>query len=142
MHMLLIGRTHDGEGYYNKGPGPVGYALPLTVDVINPLARSTWLLQNEPTIDLEDAQEQQQDNHPPQGGPSNQALMDFMVQQFAALNQRIDIIEDDAQMAHYYAQQAFAQQGGEPSERPPTPHAEHRRRRARRTARQGDNPPT
>ena len=91
MHMLLIGRTHDGEGYYSKGPGPVGYALPLTVDVINPLARSTWLLQNEPTIDLEDAQEPQQDHQPPQGGPSNQELMDFMVQQFTALNQRIDI---------------------------------------------------
>ena len=141
MHMLLIGRTHDGEGYYSKGPGPVGYALPLTVDVINPLARSTWLLQNEPTIDLEEAQEQQQDNQPPHGGPSNQDLMDFMVQQFASLNQRMDLIEDDAQMAHYYANMAFTQQGGEPSERPPTPHGEQRRRRTRRTTRQGDNPP-
>lgn len=143
LHMHLIGRNQIGEGYFSKGPGSVGYALPLTVDTINPHSLPTWLLRNEPTIAIEDAQpaQEQQDNEPQNVGPTNQQLMAYMVQQFEALNQRMDNIENDAQMAHYYAQMAFAPTGMEPSDPPPTPHAERRRRHARRAADQGGHPP-
>jgi hypothetical protein len=138
--MRLIIRATANSPWLSTGLGNNHYQLPLEED-IDPTKRSTWKLDNVPTVELPlSGGPQLHADHGPAESPTNQQILHFMQQQFTTLNLRLDDMqtqlsnaEEDAYFARWYSTQTFENndQGVEERDDPPTP---PRTRRARQAA--------